>query len=178
MFFRNTKDNTYQLALIFPVASTIPQANRATPPDACPSRESGWTRSWGMRKPVSTIIKARTGAQTIGSLIVSASLAAKTEADDLGEVAECSPSRGTGEFSCGSLPVDSNVRSRIVTGTTVRLIMRLAIAIGMALSPPNRSPRTAGPTKGTAGAEAVSAYRALTLVGKRKIIRWKRNTTP
>ena len=38
-----------------------------------------------MRKPVSTIIKARTGAHTIGSLIVSASLAAKTEADDLGE---------------------------------------------------------------------------------------------
>src|SRR6202167_2753254 len=134
MFFRNTKNNTYQLALIFPAASTIPQANRATPPDACPNRESGWTRSWGMRKPVSTTIKARTGAQTIGSLIVSASLAAKTEADDLGEVAECSPSRGTGEVSCGSLPVESNVRSRIVTGTTVRLITRPAIAIGMALS--------------------------------------------
>src|ERR1700680_1428394 len=107
MFFRNTKNNRYQLALIFPVASTIPQANRATPPDACPSRESGWTRGWEMRKPVSPIIKARTGAQTIGSLIVSTSLAAKTEADDLGEVAGCSPSRGTGEFSCGSPPVGS-----------------------------------------------------------------------
>jgi hypothetical protein len=71
-----------------------------------------------MRKPVSTIMKAKTGAQTIGSLIVSASLAAKTEADDLGEVAECSPSRGTGEFSCASLPVESNVRSRV--GRSIR----------------------------------------------------------
>src|ERR1700733_10939553 len=112
MFFRNTKNNTYQLALIFPVASTIPQANRATPPDACPSRESGWTRSWGTRKPVSTTIKARTGAHTIGSLTVSASLAAKTEVDELGDVARCSPLRELGEFSCGSLPVESTVRNR------------------------------------------------------------------
>src|ERR1700733_16067686 len=110
-------------------------------------------------------MKARTGAQTIGSLRVSASLAAKTEADDLEDDAECSPSSPTGVFSCRSLPLESNARSRIVTGTTVRLMTRLAIAIGMALSPPNSSPRTAGPTKGTAGAEAVSAYRALTLVG-------------
>ena len=36
-----------------------------------------------------------------------------------------------------------------MTGTTVRLMTRPAIAIGMALRVPNRSPRTAGPTKGT-----------------------------
>src|SRR5271169_2307578 len=123
-------------------------------------------------------MKARTGAQTIGSLRVSASLAAKTEAYDLADDGECGPSCAMGVFSCWSFAVEPNARSRIVTGTTVRLMTRLAIAIGMALSPPNSSPRTAGPTKGTAGAEAVSAYRALTLVGKRKIIRWKRNTTP
>ena len=65
-----------------------------------------------------------------------------------------------------------------MTGTTVRLMTRLPIAIGMALSPPNRSPRTAGPTKGTAGAEAVSAASALMPIGKRKAIWDNRNTTP
>ena len=80
---------------------------------------------------------------------------AKTEAYDLGTMPVLLVLRGS--FSGGSLPVESSARSRIVTGTTVRLMTRLAIAIGMALSPPNRSPRTAGPTNGTAGAEAVSA---------------------
>src|SRR6201988_5296972 len=104
-----------------------------------------------MRKQLSTIIKARTGAQTIGSLTVSTSLAAETEACDLGAVAECCPLSARGVFSCRFLLVESNARSRIVIGTTVRLMTRLATAIGMALRPPNRLPRTAGPTKGTAG---------------------------
>src|SRR5580658_1018412 len=99
-------------------------------------------------------MKARTGAHTIGSLTVSTSLEANTETYDLEDDAECSPPCAAGVFSVGSLPVEFSARSRIVTGTTVRLMTRLAIAIGMALSPPNSSPRTAGPTKGTAGAEA------------------------
>jgi hypothetical protein len=61
------------------------------------------------------------------------------------------------------LPVVSNARRKIVTGTTVTLMTRLPTAIGMAaLGRPNRSPRTAGPMKGTAGAAAVSALNALT----------------
>ena len=65
-----------------------------------------------------------------------------------------------------------------MTGTTVRLMTRLAIAIGMALSRPNRSPRTAGPTKGTAGAEAMSAASALIPTRARKAKRDKRNIAP
>src|ERR1700683_2542497 len=131
-----------------------------------------------MRKPHNTITKARTGAQTIGSLIVSTSFAAKAEAYDLGDDAECYPSCATGEFSCRSLPLEYNARRRRVTGTTVRLMTRLARATGMALSRPKRSPRTAGPTKGTAGAEAVRAASALVLTCMRKTIRENKNTTP
>ena len=76
---------------------------------------------------------------------------------------ESVPACKTELLFCEPLPVESNARSRIVIGTTVRLMTRLAIAIGMALSPPNRSPSTTGPTKGTAGAEAVSAESALLL---------------
>jgi hypothetical protein len=45
MFFRNTRKKTFELALILPDASTIPLANRATPPEAPPSSESEWTKS-------------------------------------------------------------------------------------------------------------------------------------
>src|ERR1700722_6947996 len=131
-----------------------------------------------MRKPHNTVTKGKTGAQTIGSLIVSTSFAAKTEAYDLGDDADCSPSCATGEFSCRSLPLESNARSRSVTGTTVRLMTRLARAHGMALSRPERSPRTAGPTKGTAGAEAVRAASALVLTGMRKTKPENKSTTP
>src|SRR6201990_2757218 len=116
-----------------------------------------------MRRPLNTITKARTGAQTIGSLTVSTSLPVNTETYDLGGDAESLPVCRTEVLFCESLPVEFNARNRIVIGTTVRLMTRLAIAIGMALSPPNRSPSTAGPTKGTAGAEAVSAASALLL---------------
>src|SRR5271163_2637161 len=109
-----------------------------------------------MRRPHNTITKARTGAQMIGSLTVSRSLPVNTETYDCGADAESLPACRTELLFCASLPVESNARSRTVTGTTVRLMTRLAIAIGMALSPPNRSPSTAGPTKGTAGAEAVA----------------------
>src|ERR1700757_4299659 len=114
-----------------------------------------------MRRPLNTIMKARTGAQTIGSLTVSTSLPAKTEAYDLGAEADDFP-------SCEGPPVECKARSRIVIGTTMRLMTRLAIAIGIALSPPNRSPRTAGPTKGTAGAEAVKAASALVFTCMRR----------
>src|SRR3984885_7129856 len=130
-----------------------------------------------MRRPQSTIMKARIGAQTIGSLRVSAIFPAKTAAFDLGDDAEFPCSPGTGVFVCGFLPVESNERSRIVIGTTVRLMTRLAAAIGIALSLPSRSPRTAGPTKGTAGAEAVNAASALVLTCMRKMKRENRNTT-
>src|SRR5271167_3112646 len=178
MIFRHTTERTYRLTLIAAEARTHPEANSATPPDACPNMNSEWTMSRGMRRPLSTITKAKTGAQTIGCLTVSARLAARTESCDAGGDAESSPSCAAKLARCEPPSAVSNVRKRIVAGTTVRLMTRLAIAIGMALDPPKRSPRTAGPTKGTAGAEAVNAYRALTLVGKRKIIRWKRNTTP
>src|SRR5580704_15269743 len=104
---------------------------------------------------MSTITKAITGAHTIGSLTVTTSLAANTETYDPGDGADCFPSCA-GVFSVGSLSVEFSVRSSIVIGTTVRLMTRLPSAIGMALSPPNKSPSTAGPTNGTAGAEAVS----------------------
>src|SRR3984957_13373737 len=113
-----------------------------------------------MRRLLNTMTKARTGAQTIGSLTVSASLPVNTETYDLGVDEESVPAFKTKLLFCESLPVESKARSRMVIGTTVRLMTRLASAIGMALSPPNRLPRTAGPTKGTAGAEAVSAARA------------------
>src|ERR1700722_20504375 len=110
-----------------------------------------------MRRPINTITKARTGAQTIGSLTVSLILAARNARGDVRGGAERVPSCSFGLLPFDSLPVVSNARKRIVTGTTVRLMTRLSIAIGIAaLGRPKRSPRTAGPTKGTAGAEAVS----------------------
>src|SRR6202050_2620564 len=104
---------------------------------------------------MSTITKALTGAHTIGSLTVSASLAANTETYDLGDDSDWSPPCAAGVFSVGSLPVEFNARNRIVIGTTVRLITRLPSAIGMALSPPNKSPSTAGPTNGTPAGASV-----------------------
>jgi hypothetical protein len=61
---------------------------------------------------------------------------------------------------------------------TVRELTRLAIAIGIALRSPNKLPRTAGPTKPTAGAEAVRAASAEVPIGRRKAIRHNRKTTP
>jgi hypothetical protein len=58
------------------------------------------------------------------------------------------------------------------------LIARLAIEIGMALALPNRSPRIAGPTKGTAGAAAASAVSALMFIGRRKAHRHSSKTAP
>src|SRR6202789_2464038 len=103
---------------------------------------------------MSTITKAITGAHTIGSLTVSTSLAANTETYDLGDDSGCSPPCVAGVFSVGPLPVEFSARSRIVIGTTVRLMTRLPSALGMARSPPNKSPSTAGPEKGPAGAGA------------------------
>src|SRR5580693_49333 len=93
-----------------------------------------------MRRLLNTITKARTGAQTIGSLTISASLPVNTETYDLGVDEESVPACKTELLFCESLPVESKARSRMVIGTTVRLMTRLAIAIGMALSPPKRSP--------------------------------------
>src|SRR5580704_16427921 len=128
--------------------------------------------------PLNTITKARMGAQTIGSFAVSVSLAKRTEVYDTGCDAEDFPSCAAKFFSWGPPPGVSSVRKRIVNGTTVRLITRLAIAIGMALGPPNKSPRMAGPKKGTAGAEAVSATSALVLIRTRKAKWENRNATP
>src|SRR5580693_1079665 len=61
-----------------------------------------------------------------------------------------------------------NARPRIVIGTTMRLMIRAAIAIVTALALPNRSPRIAGPMNGTAGADAVSAASTLSLNEKRE----------
>src|SRR5207342_1337617 len=73
----------------------------------------------------------------------------------------------------GVLP---NARPRIVIGTTMRLIIRAAIAIVTALALPNRSPRIAGPMNGTAGADAVRAANTLSLNEKRNTRRNSRNT--
>src|ERR1700691_2253657 len=106
---------------------------------------------------MSTITKAITGAHTIGSLTVSTNLAANTETYDLGDDSDCSPPCAAGVFFVGSLPVEFSARSRIVIGTTVRLMTRLPSAIGAA---------------------AVSAASALMLTGRRRTIRENRNTTP
>src|ERR1700719_82142 len=132
-----------------------------------------------MRKPLSTITKARTGAQTIGSLTVSVILAARNARGDVRGDAEGAPSCSAELLPYDSLPVVSNERKRIVIGTTVRLMTRLPTAIGMAaLGRPNKSPRTAGPTKGTAGAEAVSAHNALMPIDIRNAIRDNRKIAP
>src|ERR1700685_1587058 len=103
-----------------------------------------------MRKPLSTTMKARIGAHTIGSLSVSAILPAKIAALDLGDDEfSCSPREGV--LFCWPLSVESNERSRIVIGTTVRLMTRLAAAMGIALSIPSGSPLRDGPTQGTPG---------------------------
>ena len=73
----------------------------------------------------------------------------------------------------GVLP---NARPRIVIGTTMRLMIRAAIAIVTALALPNRSPRIAGPMNGTAGADAVSAANTLSLNEKRNTKWNSRNT--
>src|ERR1700722_4254198 len=66
-----------------------------------------------------------------------------------------------------------NARPRIVIGTTMRLIIKAAIAIVTALALPNRSPRIAGPMNGTAGAEAVRAANTLSLNEKRNTRAYK-----
>src|ERR1700730_9339396 len=73
----------------------------------------------------------------------------------------------------GVLP---NARPRTVIGTTMRLMIRAAIAIGTALALPNRSPRIAGPMNGTAGADAVRAANTLSLNENRNTRRNSRNT--
>src|SRR5271169_4793979 len=69
-----------------------------------------------------------------------------------------------------------NARPRIVIGTTMRLMIRAAIAIVTALALPNRSPRIAGPMNGTAGADAVIAASMLSLNEKRNAKWNSRNT--
>src|SRR5580658_4455215 len=104
--------------------------------------------SSGTRKPVSTIAKARTGAQTMGAFTVSTTLAARMARGDVRGDSERASSCGAELLPCDSFPVVLNSSRRIVPGTTVRLLTRLPTAIGMAaLERPNRSPRTAGPTK-------------------------------
>src|ERR1700685_2227253 len=104
-----------------------------------------------MRKPLSTTMKARIGAHTIGSLRVSAIFPAKIAAFDLGDDDEFSCSPRAGVLFCWPLSVESNERSRLVIGTTVRLMTRLAAAMGIALSIPSGSPLRDGPTQGTPG---------------------------
>jgi hypothetical protein len=48
----------------------------------------------------------------------------------------------------------------------------------MALALPNKSPKIAGPTNGTAGAAAASAVSALMFMGRRKAHRHNSKTTP
>src|SRR5580698_802473 len=121
-----------------------------------------------MRKPQSTTMKARIGAHTIGSLRVSAIFPAKTAAFDFGD-AEFPCSSGTGVFVCWFLPVESNERRRIVIGTTVRFMTRLAAANGIAQSHTNKSPKKAGPTKSNADAEDVNAASVVVLTCMRKM---------
>jgi hypothetical protein len=60
----------------------------------------------------------------------------------------------------------------------MRLITREAIATETALALPNSSPRTAGPMKGAAGADAIIAANTLSLSEKPRTKRNNRNTTP
>src|ERR1700731_4741999 len=141
----------------------MPEANSATPPVACPKSESPWSTIEGMRTLHSTSTKASKGAQTIGSLTVSSSFSAKTEWRVVGGAV----------VPMGVLP---NARPRIVIGTTMRLMIRAAIAIVTALALPNRSPRIAGPMNGTAGADAIRAANTLSLNEERNTRRNSRNT--
>ena len=70
MFFSATNVTTDLLIAIRPDARIIPEANRATPPAACPSKVRECTRSDGMWMPAITMAKAITGAQTIGCFTV------------------------------------------------------------------------------------------------------------
>jgi hypothetical protein len=63
-----------------------------------------------MRKPLSTIRKARTGAQTIGSWTVSTILPAKTETVDLGDGAECFCSPGALAIFSVSLSLSNSMQ--------------------------------------------------------------------
>src|SRR5580693_2785535 len=139
----------------------MPEANSATPPEACPKSENPWSKIEGIRTFHSTSTNPRTGAQTIGSLTVSRNFSAKAEGRVVG---------GT-VVPTSVLP---SAKPRIVIGTTTRLITRAAIAIVTALALPNRSPRMAGPINGTAGEDAINAANTLSLSETRNT---KRNST-
>src|SRR5580704_1447588 len=68
-------------------------------------------------------------------------------------------------------------RPKIVTGSTMRLMTRAAIAMEMALALPNRSPRMAGPMNGTAGADAANAAKTLSPGEERSANRKNTNTS-
>ena len=57
----------------------MPEANSATPPEACPKSENPWSKIEGIRTFHSTSTNPRMGAQTIGSLTVSRSFSVKAE---------------------------------------------------------------------------------------------------
>src|SRR5580698_10438606 len=124
-----------------------PEANSATPLDACPKSESACLRRGGMLTLHRTRANASKGAHTIGCLAVSKSFSAKALWG-----LEC---------DIDATDVVPSPRPRIVTGTTTRLMTREAIAIETALALPNRSPRMAVPINGAAGADAVKAASTL-----------------
>src|ERR1700677_94289 len=102
----------------------------------------------------SMITNAISGAHTTGCLIVIMRVDARVASRETAVL-------GTAGFSPRvACSFSFNERRRMVTGTTVTLIIRLAIPIGTALAVPNKSPNTAGPIKGTAGAEAPRAVKA------------------
>src|SRR5271170_7174171 len=141
----------------------MPDAKSATPLDACPRSESPLLRSDGTLTPNSTSANARTGAQTIGSLTVSQTCAARFEwRVALGDV---DPATG--------LPM---ARPRSVPGTTTKLMTSAAIATETAPALPNRPPRIAGPMKGAAGEDAINAANTLSLSEERNAKRNRRNT--
>ena len=123
------------------------------------------------------------GFHTIGSLTVSASLAASTEpagaGGDAGGAAEC-PQSLAGLVPCDSSPAVSNVRRRIRRGMTVRLMTRLAIESLNGGDGPSEQRAAGRLIKGTAGgAEAVSHKgKPLTLIRRRKAKRDNSRTTP
>ena len=91
------------------------------------SGKAGVPGVWECGKPVSTIIKARTGAHTMGFFDGSREFGSKNRGrrpgkEDLPE--SCSPaSRGAGRVFLRVSSLSNRIlRSRIVTGTTVRLI--------------------------------------------------------
>jgi hypothetical protein len=133
--------------------STMPEANRATPPVALPSSKRDSRIEAGKCRLNSISTNASRGAHTTGwrnAWMICWRSEGCLAVDDL---------------SACAVPADS---SKSVAGTWIRFMTRLATEIGMALAFPKRCPSTETPIKGTAGPEIVSASSEAVIRSRRR----------